>query len=308
QSAGTDQATGASSSTARRPQEGPGGPTPCSRSHRGASPRAEPRLGAGRAAWPLSRALGLSEREKVPVKTLVARQLGVKARGEEPALPRGDDGTVAQARENLDPGTHAADPRRANEHRVERRRAERLDVEIRFERLELSAERVPFHGHVHERRERMGMARDLFGDEDRARACPPDGHAFGDAVLELVDDAVLARELSDGRALATRDDQRIDLVELLGSAHVDAFDAEPIERSEMLREITLQTEDAGARGQRAAITNRGLQVVLAPGSTRAKDRASPRRVRAKPRRRAWRRGSAWSLRRSPSRDAPGRRT
>src|SRR5207249_11877223 len=115
--------------------------------------------------------------------------------------------------------------------------------EIPFGRLELPAERGPFHGPVHARRQTMGVARDLFGDEDRARACPPDGHAFGDAVLELVDDAVLARELSDGRALATRDDQRIDLVELLGPTHIDAFDAEPIERSEMLREVPRQTED-----------------------------------------------------------------
>src|SRR5438552_13612931 len=207
----------------------------------------------------------------------------MKARREKASLPGRDDGAVTQAREHFDARADPADPRSAYEDRVERRLAERLHVEVGFERVELSAERVAIDAHVHEGRERVRMAGDLFGDEDRARARPPDGHAFGDAVLELVDDDVLARELSDGRALATRDDQRIDLVELLGPEHIDAFDAEPIERSEMLREIILQTEDAGARGQRAAITNRGLQVVLAPGSTRAKDRASPRRVRAKPR-------------------------
>src|SRR5256885_655404 len=86
------------------------------------------------------------------------------------------------------------------------------------------------------------------------------------------------------------------------------IDAGAIERGEMFREVALKTEDAGARGQRAAITNRGLQVVLAPGSTRAKVPAWPRRVRATPRQRAWHRGSASSPRRSPSRAARDRPT
>jgi hypothetical protein len=68
----------------------------------------------------------------------------------------------------------------------------------------------------------MRMTRDVLGDEDRARARAPHEHAIGDAVLELVDDPVLARELSDRRALAAGDDERLDLVELLGSPDVDA--------------------------------------------------------------------------------------
>jgi hypothetical protein len=132
--------------------------------------------------------------------------------------------------------------------------------------------------------------------------------ALRDAVLELVDDPVLARELADRRALAARDDERVDVIELLGPAHVDAFHTETVERGEMFREVALKTENACACGQRAAITNRGLQVVLVPGSSRAKGRASPRRVHEKPRRRASRRGSAWSPRRSLWRDAPGPRT
>src|SRR2546423_13591637 len=98
------------------------------------------------------------------------------------------------------------------------------------------------------------MAGNVLGDKDRAGARAPHRHAFGNAVLELVDDPVLARELSDRGALAAGDDQRVDLIELLGPSDVDAFHPEAIECGQMFREVALETEDASARGQRAAIT------------------------------------------------------
>src|SRR5436309_2969041 len=114
--------------------------------------------------------------------------------------------------------------------------------------------------------------------------------------------ALVARELGvkargEQAALLRGDDRTVAKTR----EDIDAGDAEAIERGEMFREVALKTEDAGARGQRAAVTNRGLQVVLAPESTRAKVPAWPRRVRATPRQRAWHRGNASSLRRSPSR-------
>src|SRR5438034_10202203 len=105
---------------------------------------------------------------------------------------------------------------------MEWRRAERLHVEVRLERIELTPERVPLDGHVHEPGERVRVAGHLFRDEDRARARAPHRHTFGDAILELVDDPVLARELADRRALATRGDQRVDLGELLGPSGLPA--------------------------------------------------------------------------------------
>ena len=71
----------------------------------------------------------------------------------------------------------------------------------------------------------MRVAGNVLRDEDGAGARAPHRHALGDAVLELVDDPVLAGELADRRALAAGDDQRVDLVELLGAADVDAFHA-----------------------------------------------------------------------------------
>src|SRR2546423_2729743 len=157
------------------------------------------------------------------METLVAGELGMEARGEQSALTCRDDGAVIKACEDFDARPNAADARRADEDRVEWRLAELLHVKVRFERVDLSPERVPFDGHVHERGERVRMAGDLLRDEDRARARAPHGHALGDAVLELVDDAVLARELAGRRAPAPRDDGALGAVERLKSAGVAAF-------------------------------------------------------------------------------------
>ena len=127
---------------------------------------------------------------------------------------------------------------------------ERAHVEIGLEAVDLPAEGVALDRHVHESRERMGMAGHVRGDEDRTRAGPPHRHARRGALLELGDDPVVRGELADRRALAARDDERVDLVELLGAPHVDRLDAEVAQRREVLGEVPLETEDAGARGRR----------------------------------------------------------
>src|SRR5207249_462889 len=100
-------------------------------------------------------ALPISEREKVPVETFVVRELRVEARCKEPSLSRRDDGVVREASEHLHTRPDATDPRRADEHSVEGRLAERLYIEVSFERVDLTTERVAFDGHVHEGSERM---------------------------------------------------------------------------------------------------------------------------------------------------------
>src|SRR5258705_10941715 len=98
------------------------------------------------------------------METRVVRELRMEARREQPALPCGDDRAIAETSEDLDAGPDTTDPRRANEHGMERLFAERLHVEIRFERIELTTERVALHGHVHERSERVRMAGNVLGD------------------------------------------------------------------------------------------------------------------------------------------------
>src|SRR2546425_510989 len=191
-------------------------------------------------------ASGLTEREKVPMEPLVMGELGMEARGKQPSLPRGDD-RVACFREHLDPRTDASDDRSADEHRVERIGPEYGDLEVRFEAIDLTAEGVALDGHVHERGERVRMAGHVLRHEDRPRARAPHRHPRGGAIAQLLDDPVLLRELSDRRALAARDDERVDLVKLLRAAHVDRFHTEPIERGEVLRKVALETQDTGAR-------------------------------------------------------------
>src|SRR6266550_445995 len=212
----------------------------------------------------------------------------MEARREQPSLPRRYNG-AAGARKHLHAGTDTRDHRGPDEDCVERIGPQHRHIEVRFEAVDLAAEGVALDGDVHERGERMRMPGYVLCDEDRALARPPHRHALGRAIAELLDDPVLLCELSDRGALAARDDERVDLVKLVRAAYVDGLHTEPLEGGKMLREVALETEDAGARGQRPAITNRGVQVVLRPGSTRARDRASPRRVRARPLRQAWRR-------------------
>jgi hypothetical protein len=94
--------------------------------------------------------------------------------------------------------------------------------------------------------ERMRVAGHIAGDEDGARAGPPDGHAVGDPLLELRDESVQERELADRRALPARNDERVDIVQLLRPANIDGVAAESLEGVEMLAEIALQAEDTGA--------------------------------------------------------------
>src|SRR5207253_2889164 len=107
--------------------------------------------------------LGLPEREEVAVEALIASELGMEARREQPSLARSDNRTVVESREDVDPATN-----------------------VRYQRC--------------------------------------------------------------------ADDDRVDRIELLRPADVDGFDADALERRQVLREVALETEDAGACGQRAGVT------------------------------------------------------
>jgi len=53
-------------------------------------------------------------------------------------------------------------------------------------------------------------------------------------------------ELPDRRAFAARDDERIDVIELLRTADVDRFGPESLERIDVLAKVALEAEDSGA--------------------------------------------------------------
>jgi hypothetical protein len=115
----------------------------------------------------------------------------------------------------------------------------------------------------------MRMTGNVLREKDGAGAGPPNGHSGRGALAELRDDPVVVRQLSDRGALTAGDDERVDVIELLGPAHVDTVGADIAQRAEMLAEVALEAEDADASGQGFAITNRGLQGVRRRGWSRA---------------------------------------
>src|SRR5712691_13506549 len=229
-------------------------------------------------------ASALPEREKETMKAFVARQLRMEGGREQSAVAHRDHGGIAEPRENDDTRTDPRDLRRADEDGVERTARHALYVDIRLERIDLTAEGVPLDGDIEELSERMRMTRHVLREEDRSGAGAPHRHAVGGSLADLRDDPVVLRELADRRALAARDDERVDVVELLGPAHVDTFRANAAERGEVLAEIALEAEDADASGLVGAITSRGRQGVRRRGWSRARDHASALRDRARPRR------------------------
>src|SRR6266540_6990029 len=107
----------------------------------------------------------------------------------------------------------------------------------------------------------MRMTRHILREEDRSGAGAPDRHTILRALAKLRDDPVLICELADRRALAARDDECVDVVELFRSAHVDTVCADAAQRAEVLAEVALEAEDADASGLARTITSRGRQDV-----------------------------------------------
>src|SRR5665648_1031947 len=83
------------------------------------------------------------------VQARVVGELRMERRDEHPALAGGDDAALAGG-EHLDPGPGALDPRRADEHGAERRRADACDRQVRLEAADLAPEGVAPRHDVHE--------------------------------------------------------------------------------------------------------------------------------------------------------------
>ena len=77
------------------------------------------------------------------MKTVLSGDFGVERRPEKLLAADGDDPAVLQPSQRLDPRPDLLDERGADEHRVHRRFAEDGHIEVRLERVELAAERVP---------------------------------------------------------------------------------------------------------------------------------------------------------------------
>src|SRR5258706_14932673 len=112
----------------------------------------------------------------------------------------------------------------------------------------------------------MRVAGYVLRDEDRTGAGAPHRHPAGDPFPQLRDDPVALGELADGRALAAGNDQRVDVVELIGPTHITRLGTDAGQDAQVLGEVALETEDADARGLCLATTSRGRQGVRPAGS------------------------------------------
>src|SRR5947207_1226646 len=120
----------------------------------------------------------------------------------------------------------------------------------------------------------MRMTGHVLREEDRSGAGAPHRHPLCGTFAELRNDPVALRELPDRRALAARDDEPVDVVELLWPTHVDPLRTHAAEGGEVLAEIALETEDADARRRRerarpARGTPRPSRRVRCPSGQRA---------------------------------------
>ena len=117
------------------------------------------------------------------------------------------------------------------------------DRQLGLERVELAPEGVAFDGHVEERQDRRLAPGDLGRQHDHPGARPEDRRPAVGEVEDGLAQAPALDELAHGRALAARQDEAGDAVEVGRLAHAHAVHADRAERVEVLAERPLQGED-----------------------------------------------------------------
>src|SRR5215218_4336884 len=158
-------------------------------------------------------------------------------RAEDDAALAHDDRVAADLGKHLNPVADPGHPRRPDEHRSQRLRADALDLQIRLEARDLAAEGVASAGDVSEAQV-LGVA----DDHPRARAenRPPRLDVGANRGLEPVP----LDRLRDRGRLAAGDDERVEAIQLLRVADLDRVGAEPAQHLGVRREAALAREYA----------------------------------------------------------------
>src|SRR4051812_32088427 len=180
----------------------------------------------------------------------VAGQLGVEGGREQVSLPNRDNPTGGRtggdAAHYLDVRADRLDPRRPDEHGVDRLAVDAVDHDRRLERVDLPPERVAPDGHLDAGETLLvgAAVEDLGGQHDHAGAGPVHRHAAGDPLAERFEQPEVDRELADGGRLAARDHQGVDGVELVGPADRSGQRVALRDRAQVFADVTLQGQDA----------------------------------------------------------------
>src|SRR5258708_27309639 len=208
---------------------------------------------------------GLPTRQVIPhpelVDPVVSRELGVKGQTQNRGVAN-HYGMALDRGVNVQRLIGAFDDRRADEDSPEGL-LEEVDVHIRLEAVGLSAIGVPAH------RYRQDVEALLVGQpvehavrqQDKAGTSRQHRHPGFDLPQQRLLKTEFAQQLVHGPALASREDQTVEVIELVRTAQRYRVGAEPPQRQEVFPEGALQSEDtdlwcAHALGPPPGITNR----------------------------------------------------
>src|SRR5215471_312997 len=184
--------------------------------------------------WP-DTALLPDEVEETLVDARVVGQLRMEGRHEQPSLTQ-KHGLAVELREHLHFRTRIAHTGRADEDASERLVLP-VELQIGFEAGDLPA---------------VGVAAHLEVEQAEVAAVEEDHPGAGaeDRPLEAANrllQAVEAHQAADCRRLPARDDQPVELRQLLGLAHLERLGAEPAQHGRVLAHVALDGEDADSR-------------------------------------------------------------
>jgi hypothetical protein len=189
------------------------------------------------------------------MEAVLTAQLRMEGGREHSTLPHNHD-LITEGR--LHPGEHLdvwaclLDPRRADEHRVNRPAVETVHVEVCLETVHLAAERIPAHDGVQATQQRLVRRTSVVvqrppAEEDRARARAEGRQAFRDALAQRLEEPVQRRELADGHRFPAGDENAVEALEL--DRPLDRHGPRPdvLQHPQMLGYVTLQGQDPHQR-------------------------------------------------------------
>src|SRR5579864_1214597 len=173
-------------------------------------------------------------------------------------------------RQHLDLLADTLDTRRADEDRPHLSYA--ADIDVRFERLNLSAIRVAPHVDVNDTDDGRLPVGDRARARDHAGAGSEDGQSLARALTQGFEQPVVRRQLSDGRRLPAGDDERIGGGKLRGCSYLERVATGSADGPRVCFEVALEGENTDLHGV-TSLVRRGAPT---PASNERRARASAR--------------------------------
>src|ERR687885_1736724 len=135
---------------------------------------------------------------------------------------------------------------RPDEDSVKRIRPKLIDPQVGLEAVQLPAEGIAARRDIHQGQRRL-PCRTPFGDppckQDHARAGTPDRHLLARPILNRFDQPIGDQQFADRRTFTTRNNQAVDMVEMLRQPDLRDLLSKLPEHALMLDKRPLQGED-----------------------------------------------------------------